>query len=43
MKHICYELSQANNDYESTSMDNLVNDADRLVSCLTTKGLFIEI
>lgn len=37
MKHVCYELSQANNDHESTAMDNLVNDADRLVSCLTTK------
>lgn len=37
MKHVCYELSQANNDYESTAMDNLVNDVDRLVSCLTTK------
>lgn len=37
MKHVCYELSQASNDYESTAMDNLVNDADRLVSCLTTK------
>ena len=37
MKHVCYDLSQANNDYEGTAMDNIVNDAYRLMACLTTK------
>eukprot|EP01018_Ginkgo_biloba_P025074 Gb_07660 [translate_table: standard] len=37
MKLVCHELSQAANDTESTAMDDLVKDADRLVLCLTTK------
>ncbi|XP_057833318.2 protein MOR1-like isoform X1 [Cryptomeria japonica] len=37
MKFVCYELSQANNNSSSTVMDDLVNDADQLVSYLTTK------
>lgn len=37
MKHIFYQPSQANNDHESEAMDNLVDDVDRLVSCLTMK------
>eukprot|EP01018_Ginkgo_biloba_P037454 Gb_11679 [translate_table: standard] len=37
MKFICYELSQANSDSENIAMDDLIKDADHLVSCLTTK------
>ncbi|KAH9313886.1 hypothetical protein KI387_022513, partial [Taxus chinensis] len=37
MKLVCYELSQAINNSSSTAMGDLVNDADCLVSCLTTK------
>ena len=35
MKHVFYELIQANNDHESITMDNLVDDEELLVSCLT--------
>ncbi|XP_020521683.1 protein MOR1 isoform X2 [Amborella trichopoda] len=37
MKVICHELTQATNDSESIAMEDLVKDADRLVSCLATK------
>nr|DAD22961.1 TPA_asm: hypothetical protein HUJ06_024424 [Nelumbo nucifera] len=37
MKVVCHELAQATNDPESSVMDDLVKDADRLVSCLATK------
>ncbi|OVA00544.1 HEAT [Macleaya cordata] len=38
MKVVCHELALATNDSESTAMDDLVKDADRLVSCLATKA-----
>ena len=31
MKLVCHELSQAANDAESTTMDDIVRDSDRLV------------
>ncbi|GAB4831233.1 Protein MICROTUBULE ORGANIZATION 1 [Ancistrocladus abbreviatus] len=37
MKVICHELAQATNEPEGTAMDNLVKDADHLVSCLANK------
>ncbi|XP_047149304.1 protein MOR1 [Vigna umbellata] len=37
MKVICYELGQVSNDPEGIVMDELVKDADRLVSCLANK------
>ncbi|KAL5568082.1 hypothetical protein UlMin_024657 [Ulmus minor] len=37
MKVVCNELDQANSDPEGSTMDELVRDADRLVSCLTNK------
>ncbi|XP_027367381.1 protein MOR1 [Abrus precatorius] len=37
MKVVCHELAQATNDPEGSAMDELVKDADRLVSCLANK------
>ncbi|KAF9590616.1 hypothetical protein IFM89_035934 [Coptis chinensis] len=37
MKVVCHELAQATNDPESTAMDDLIKDADKLVLCLATK------
>ncbi|KAL5775569.1 hypothetical protein ACOSP7_013126 [Xanthoceras sorbifolium] len=37
MKVVCHELAQATNDPEGSTMDELVKDADRLVSCLANK------
>ncbi|XVF86085.1 hypothetical protein PTKIN_Ptkin18bG0013100 [Pterospermum kingtungense] len=37
MKVVCHELAQAINDSEGSLMDELVKDADRLVSCLGNK------
>ncbi|XP_039052270.1 protein MOR1-like isoform X2 [Hibiscus syriacus] len=37
MKVVCHELTQATNDPEGSLMDELMEDADRLVSCLANK------
>ncbi|KAL3522236.1 hypothetical protein ACH5RR_015070, partial [Cinchona calisaya] len=37
MKVVCHELSLATGDPESSAMDDVVKDADRLVSCLANK------
>ncbi|MCL7034943.1 hypothetical protein MKW94_023873 [Papaver nudicaule] len=37
MKVVCHELALATNDPESPAMNDLVKDADKLVSCLATK------
>lgn len=37
MKVVCHELAQATNNPEGSLMDELVKDADRLVSCLANK------
>lgn len=37
MKVVCHELAQATNNPESTAMDDVVKDADKLVSCLANK------
>ncbi|XWS16703.1 hypothetical protein CRYUN_Cryun34aG0113700 [Craigia yunnanensis] len=37
MKVVCHELTQATNDPEGSLIDELVKDADRLVSCLANK------
>lgn len=37
MKVVCHELAQATSDPEGSVMDELVKDADRLVSCLANK------
>ncbi|TKY51634.1 MOR1 protein [Spatholobus suberectus] len=37
MKVVCHELAQATSDPEGSAMDELVKDADRLVSCLANK------
>ncbi|KAL2473261.1 Protein MOR1 [Forsythia ovata] len=37
MKVVCHELAQATTDPESSGMDDIVKDADRLVSCLANK------
>ncbi|XP_068640507.1 protein MOR1-like isoform X2 [Aristolochia californica] len=37
MKVVCHEVAQAANDPESTTMDDLVRDADKLVACLASK------
>lgn len=40
MKVVCHELAQATNDPDGSAMDDLVKDADRLVSCLADKVEF---
>nr|XP_043618716.1 protein MOR1 isoform X2 [Erigeron canadensis] len=37
MKVVCHELAAATNDPEGSLMDDLIKDADRLVSCLAAK------
>ncbi|XP_065871937.1 protein MOR1-like [Euphorbia lathyris] len=37
MKVVCHELAQATGDPEGSLMNELVKDADRLVSCLASK------
>ncbi|XP_071930544.1 protein MOR1-like isoform X1 [Coffea arabica] len=37
MKVVCHELAQATSDPEGSAMDDVVKDADRLVSCLANK------
>ncbi|KAK3188824.1 hypothetical protein Dsin_028385 [Dipteronia sinensis] len=37
MKVVCHELAQATSDPEGSTMEDLVKDADRLVSCLANK------
>lgn len=37
MKVVCHELAQATNDPDGGAMDDIVKDADRLVSCLANK------
>ncbi|KAI9124426.1 hypothetical protein K1719_004348 [Acacia pycnantha] len=37
MKVVCHELNQATSDPEGSAMDQLVRDADKLVSCLANK------
>ncbi|KAL4563558.1 hypothetical protein LXL04_027601 [Taraxacum kok-saghyz] len=37
MKVVCHELAAATNDPEGSLMDDLVKDADKLVSCLAAK------
>ncbi|KAK8551075.1 hypothetical protein V6N13_119565 [Hibiscus sabdariffa] len=37
MKVVCHELTQATKDPEGSLMDELMKDADRLVSCLANK------
>ena len=39
MKVVCHELAQATSDPDGSAMDELVKDADRLVSCLATKAI----
>lgn len=39
MKVVCHELAQATSDPEGSAMDELVKDADRLVSCLANKAI----
>ncbi|KAK1306094.1 Protein MOR1 [Acorus calamus] len=36
MKVVCHELTLATNDSESSSLDELVKDADKLVSCVAS-------
>lgn len=43
MKVVCHELAQATNDPEGSVMDELVKDADRLVSCLANKVIKITV
>lgn len=38
MKVVCHELAQATCDPEGSAMDDVVKDADRLVSCLANKA-----
>ncbi|KAI4351479.1 hypothetical protein L6164_005845 [Bauhinia variegata] len=37
MKVVCHELAQATSNPEGSGMDELIKDADRLVSCLANK------
>uniref|UniRef100_A0A5B7AKF7 Protein MOR1 n=1 Tax=Davidia involucrata TaxID=16924 RepID=A0A5B7AKF7_DAVIN len=37
MKVVCHELAQATSDPEGSAMDDIVKDADRLISCLANK------
>lgn len=39
MKVVCHELAQTTSDPEGSAMDELVKDADRLVSCLANKAI----
>lgn len=37
MKVVCHELAAATNDPEGSLMEDLIKDADKLVSCLAAK------
>lgn len=37
MKVICHELAQTMSDPDGNAMDDVLKDADRLVSCLANK------
>lgn len=39
---MCHELAQASNDPEESAIDELVKDADGLVSCLANKVCLIS-
>lgn len=39
MKVVCHELAQATADPEGSTMDDVVKDADKLVSCLANKAI----
>lgn len=41
MKVVCHELAQATADPEGSTMDDIVKDADRLVSCLANKAIIL--
>lgn len=41
MKVICHELAQATADPDGSTMDEIVKDADRLVSCLANKAIIL--
>lgn len=41
MKVVCHELAQATADPDGSTMDDIVKDADRLVSCLATKAIIL--
>lgn len=43
MKVVCHELAQATNDPDGSAMDDIVKDADRLVSCLANKATDVSI
>ena len=43
MKVVCHELAQSSNDPEGSAMDDLVRDADKLVSCLAKKASKITV
>lgn len=43
MKVVCHELAQSTNDPEGSAMDDLVRDADKLVSCLAKKASTIAV
>lgn len=36
---MCHELAQATADPDGSAMDDVVKDADRLVSCLANKAI----
>ncbi|KAK2973970.1 hypothetical protein RJ640_030149 [Escallonia rubra] len=38
MKVVCHELAQATNDPDGNAMEDVLKDADRLVSCLANKA-----
>ena len=41
MKVICHELGPAGDNPESSAIDDMVKDADRLVSCLANKVIIV--
>lgn len=41
MKVVCHELAQATADPEGSTMDDVVKDADKLVSCLANKAIVL--
>lgn len=39
---MCHELAQATADPEGSTMDDIVKDADKLVSCLANKAIILQ-
>lgn len=39
---MCHELAQATADPDGSTMDDVVKDADRLVSCLANKAIILS-